>query len=579
MELSENARRVMSKRLLKRNRDGEIIERSEDMFRRVAENIARADERYADDATAARTAEEFYETMVNLEFLPNSPALMNAGRRLQQLAACFVLEVNDSIEEIFDTLKQASLIHQSGGGTGFSFSKLRPTGDYVSSSGGHSSGPISFMRVFDEATEAMNQGGFRRGANMGILRVDHPDIMDFIRAKNREGELRNFNISVGVTDAFMAAVRADGSFDLVNPRTGQVHGCLRAREVFDTIVESAWQNGEPGIIFIDRINADNPTPALGPIEATNPCGEAPLLPYESCVLGSINLTKIARDGEIDWDRLARLVGVGVHLLDNIIDVSRYPLPQITERTMGNRKIGLGVMGFADLLFMLGVPYDSDEGVTLGGRIMQFVQREANAASERLAETRGVFPNWHLSRYEAEGRRLRNAIRTTIAPTGTLSILADCSSGIEPVFALAFYRFVMDERLREVNPVFVHVARERGFYSETLMDALLRGGSAAGMADVPADAQRVFVTARDIAPAWHLRMQAAFQQFTDNAVSKTLNLPPESTREDVREIIMMACESGCKGLTVYRSTSRISQVLATECDCFSCAAKSERNGAQ
>jgi ribonucleoside-diphosphate reductase alpha chain len=575
VELTENARLVFEKRLLKRDREGRPTEEPEDCLRRVADNVASADERYEGKEAARRTAETFFQALSDLAFLPNSPALMNAGRRLQQLAACFVMDVGDSIESIFETLKDTALIHQSGGGTGFSFSKLRPAGDYVASSGGAASGPLSFMRVFNEATEAINQGGFRRGANMAVLRVDHPDVMDFIRSKDTEGALKNFNISVALTDAFMRALDAGEDYALVNPKSGQTVGRRPAREVFDAIVDAAWHNGEPGVLFLDRINEANPTPELGLIDATNPCGEAPLLPYESCVLGSINLTRVLRPApagrlEIDWDALGHLARLGVHFLDNVIDVTRHPIPQITERTLGNRKIGLGVMGFADFLFRLGIPYDSEEGVAAGEALMKFVNEQADAASIELAGRRGTFPNWPHSRFAPDGPRLRNAIRTTIAPTGTLSILAGCSSGIEPVFALAFYRFVLaGERLREVNPVFVDVARERGFYTPELVEELLRGVSLQAMPRVPADVKRLFVTSRDVAPEWHVRMQAAFQKYTDNAVSKTLNLPPDTSREEVERIILRAYELGCKGLTIYRDTSRLSQVLATECATGSC----------
>ena len=538
------------------------------MFRRVAENIAAIDDEYSDGFSSAQSAQEFYEAMTRLEFLPNSPTLMNAGRKLQQLSACFVLPVEDSIDAMFDTLKHAARVHQSGGGTGFAFSRVRPNGDLVSTSGGRASGPLSFMRIFNEATEVISQGGFRRGANMAVLRVDHPDVVEFIRTKNEEGTLRNFNVSVGITHAFMDAVRNDASFSLVNPRNGKSTGSVRARELFDRIVESAWHNGEPGVLFLDRINEGNPTPKLGEIESTNPCGEQPLLPYESCNLGSLNLAKVYRDGEIDFDKLRELARLGVHFLDNVIDANRYPLPQIEAMTRGNRKIGLGVMGFADLLIRLGIPYDSGETRDLGARIMAFIQREADEMSRELAETRGPFPNFANSIFaERSGAPLRNATRTTIAPTGTLSIIANCSGGIEPVFALAFVRHILDgQELREVHPLFAEVFKREGLWSDELLQTVEQTGTLSCARDVPEELRRLFVTAREISPETHVRIQSAFQRHVDNAVSKTINFPQSATLDDVRAAFMLAHELGCKGITVYRDRSRISQVLSAECAC-------------
>jgi len=564
--LTSNALTVLARRYLKKDEQGRLIESPQEMFRRVANNVAQADLMYHDHADLLRTEKEFYRILSSLEFLPNSPTLMNAGRPLQQLAACFVLPVEDSLESIFDGVKNTALIHQSGGGTGFSFSRLRPRDDAVRTTGGTASGPVSFMRVFNMAAEVIKQGGTRRGANMGILRVDHPDILEFISAKVDNKELSNFNISVAITEEFMQAVEEKGDLLLINPASRKVVRRLKAGEVFDKIVETAWKTGDPGVVFLDRINRDNPTPQLGEMESTNPCGEQPLLPYEPCNLGSINLHRMLKESgngyEIDWEKLEQSVRTGAHFLDNVIDMSRYPLDQIDRMAKGNRKIGLGVMGFADMLIRLGIPYDSEEALQVGERTMKFVREKGWEMSGELARERGVFPNLPGSRYDHDGGpRLRNATVTTVAPTGTLSIIAGCSSGIEPLFALSYKRHILgDVTLPEVYEHFLETAKRRGFYSDSLLMRITAGESIQKLLEVPEDVKRVFVTAFDIAPEWHVRMQSAFQRHTDNAVSKTINFPQKAAKEDVRQAFLLAYKEGVKGITIFRSGSKSEQVL-------------------
>ncbi len=563
--LSPNAIKVLERRYFSRDEQGNLTEDAEMMFRRVAKSVAAAEAKFDPAADCAKWEEAFFSLMDGLKFMPNSPTLMNAGKPLGQLSACFVLPVGDSMEEIFDSVKNAALIHKSGGGTGFSFSRLRSEGSAVRSTGGVASGPVSFMRVFNAATEAVKQGGTRRGANMGILRVDHPDVLRFIDCKRDNSDITNFNISVGLTESFMSAVKAGGEYDLIDPRTKEPVKKLNAAEVFAKLVDSAWQNGEPGIIFLDRINRDNPVPHLGEIESTNPCGEQPLLPYESCNLGSINLNAVvvSKDGraEVDYGELGRITDLAVRFLDDVIEINKYPLPEIEEKTLLTRKIGLGVMGFADMLFQLGIPYDSPEAVALAEGVMSFIKARSRRMSRQLAAERGVFPAWEGSLWQERGEPMRNATTTTIAPTGTISILCGASSGIEPLFAISFVRNVMDDdELPEVNPVFERAAREGGFYSADLMRKIAREGTLAHIAEIPRGVRRVFVTAHDISPAAHIDMQSAFQRHTDNAVSKTVNFVNSATLEDVREAFMLAYESGCKGVTIYRDGSRDSQVL-------------------
>jgi len=568
INLTENALHVLQKRYLKKDKQGKVIETPEELFRRVAQAIASAELIYNPKADVKTWEEQFYQLMANLEFLPNSPTLMNAGRELGQLSACFVLPIDDSMESIFEAVKNTALIHKSGGGTGFSFSRLRPEKDRVGSTGGVASGPVSFMRAFDIATDVIKQGGMRRGANMAILNVDHPDIMKFIEAKDDPTAFTNFNLSVAVSNNFMEKVESNAEYDLVNPRTKQAEGKLNAKEVFDKIVDMAWQTGDPGIVFLDRINQDNPTPKLGNIESTNPCGEQPLLPYESCNLGSINLAKMLRStngtAEIDYPRLAEVVKITVRFLDNVIEVNKFPLSQIEKMTKKSRKIGLGVMGFADMLIQMGIPYDSEEALQIASNIMRFISDEAIKASQELAEERGVFPAFKGSIYDIPGGpRVRNASCTTIAPTGTLSLIAGCSSGIEPLFALSYTRNILDgAHLVEVNPYFEEIAKREGFYSEELMQKLSQGAHLSEIDEVPDRVKRIFVTAHEISPEWHVRMQAAFQRSTDNAVSKTVNFPQEATREDIAKVYMLAYQEGLKGITIYRDRSRESQVLIT-----------------
>jgi ribonucleoside-diphosphate reductase alpha chain len=570
IDLSENAVRVLERRYLKRDEEGVLLEKPLDMFIRVARNIASAEKKYGKTEREIIDLEKkFFDIMTDLDFLPNSPTLMNAGKELQQLAACFVLPVGDSMTAIFEALKETALIQKSGGGVGYSFSNIRPKNDVVLSTKGVSSGPISFMTVFNAATDTIKQGGTRRGANMGILRVDHPDILDFITSKENNEKLNNFNISVGVTETFMKAVENDDEYEIVNPRTKEVVNRYKAREVFNKIVEHAWKNGDPGIIFLDRLNKDNPTPDQGQIESTNPCGEQPLLPYEACNLGSINLAHMIREEEgmvkVDYNRLRKIVHIAVRFLDDVIDMSRYPLEKINKMAHGNRKIGLGVMGYADLLIMLGIPYDSEEALELAQKMMSFIQDESKNASRELAGEKGVFPNFKGSIYNGpDGYEIRNATTTTIAPTGTLSIIADCSSGVEPLFAISFVKNVMDnDRLVEVNKYFKKIATGEGFYSEELMEKIAETGNLKEIDSVPPRYKRIFVTAHEISPKWHVRTQAAFQKFVDNAVSKTVNFPSDAKVSDVEEVYMLAYRLGCKGITIYRDRSRESQVLQVE----------------
>lgn len=562
LKLGVNTLRVLARRYLLKDDKGNVVETPRELFRRVAKAVAAGDLISDPQADVQKSEEEFYQMLTNLEFMPNTPTLMNAGTDIGQLSACFVLPVGDSLREIFDAVKYTTLIQQSGGGTGFSFSRLRPRGDIVKSTKGQASGPVSFMRVFDVATDVVKQGGRRRGANMGILRIDHPDVLEFITSKTTEGFLRNFNISVTATDRFMEAVEKKEDYELINPRTGQAVRKMNAAEVFDLIIRMNWQTGDPGMVFIDEVNRRNQTAHIGEIESTNPCGEQVLHPYESCNLGSINLAKVISNGQVDWIKLRQLVRAGVHFLDNVIDINKFPLPQIKEITEANRRIGLGVMGLAEALIMLNIPYDSEEALEFAEKLMKFIADESHKMSAELGEKRGSFPNFKGSSWDKEGyKTMRNATTTTIAPTGTISIIAQTTSGIEPLFAISFVRDVMEgTKLLETNGLFERIARERGFYSQELMMEIATTGSVKKNDKIPEDVQRLFATALDIDPEWHVRMQAAFQKYTDNAVSKTINLRPEATPEDIRKAYLLAYKLKCKGITVFRYGSKREQVL-------------------
>ena len=565
--LTPQAIKILEKRYLKKDTSGNVIESPVEMFWRVAQNVAEAERLYKSRTSPEELSEVFFGMMASLDFLPNSPCLMNAGRELQQLAACFVLPVDDSLDSIFETVKQTALIHQSGGGTGFSFSHLRPKDDPVHSTGGIASGPVSFMRVFNMATEVIKQGGTRRGANMGVLKIDHPDIMEFIKIKQNPNEMTNFNLSVGITKAFMEALEKEGDYSLINPREKKEVRRLKAREVLDAMVTAAWESGDPGILFLDRINEANPTPALGEIESTNPCGEVPLLPYEPCVLGSINLSQMVkeRDGkwEVDFEKMRGIIKYAVRFLDNVIDMNQYPLPKIAQMAKGNRKIGLGVMGLAHFFIRLGIPYNSQKALEVAKGLMSFIQHQAREYSIELAEERGVFANYKGSIYDRpRGVQLRNATLTTIAPTGTLSLIANCSSGIEPLFAIQHTRRALEDMEFQItDPLFIERGEKEGFMSRGLIQSLAEGASLGDLPDVPQRMKELFVTTFEISPLWHIKIQAAFQEYTDNAVSKTINFPRDATREDVKEAFLMAYRERCKGITIYRSGSKPKQVLA------------------
>jgi ribonucleoside-diphosphate reductase alpha chain len=566
LNLSENAKKVLETRYLRRDAEGHIVENPEELFRRVAKSVAQAESIFEGKDKAEYWEERFYEELTSFEFLPNSPTLMNAGTPVGQLSACFVLPVEDTIESIFKAVKDMALIQRTGGGTGFSFSRLRPKDSIVSSTGGKSSGPVSFMKIFNSATEHIKQGGRRRGANMGVLRIDHPDIVEFVEAKLEEGELRNFNLSVGITDAFMDALKKDDVFELVHPVTNEATGKLKARFLFETIAECAWGSGDPGVLFIDRINSTHPLSELGEIESTNPCGELPLLPYESCNLASVNLSrmvdKISGGPILNWEKLRNLIHHIVRFLDNVIEINKFPIPEVESITKSNRKIGLGIMGFAEMLIMLGISYSSEEAVKLADKLMSFIYKEAFLASTKLANERGTFPNWGKSTYALRNKKIRNATLTSIAPTGTISIIAGTSSGIEPIFALAYRRsnILEGEQFVEINPLFLKYIKSEKFYSEDLLRQLLEKGNVHNLKEIPEEVKRIFVTTHEIPYEQHIRMQASFQRNVDNSVSKTINMPHDTTVEDVKKAYIMAYELGCKGITLFRYGSRKQQVL-------------------
>ncbi len=562
LKLPVNTLEVLKKRYLLKDNQQNIIETPSELFRRVAAHVAKAEDDFKSDNSRTEIEEDFYQMMRNREFMPNSPTLMNAGTSFGQLSACFVLPVEDSMEGIFTSLKNMAKIHQTGGGTGFSFSKLRPKGALVSSTKGQASGPISFMSIYDKATGVIVQGGRRRGANMGILRCDHPDIIDFIETKNQKGSFENFNLSVAATDEFMQAVKTGDTFQLKDPHSKKPIKKENARDIFDLIVSSAWRTGDPGLIFIDEINRNNPTPSLGRIESTNPCGELPLLPYESCNLGSINLAKMVKDGKCNWEKLKEKVHAGIRFLDNVVEVNKYPLKKIREMTLGNRKIGLGVMGFAEMLILLEIKYNSPQAVNFAKELMKFIHTESVKASMSLAQERGVFPNFEKSVYFSENKQIRNATVNTIAPTGTISIIAGCSSGIEPLFAISFVRNVLSgSKLFEVNPFFKKEAEEKGLYKKDILSRIANSGSLQNIDEISEEMKERYITAFDVSAKYHLLIQGAFQQFADNAVSKTINLPKDSSIEDVRNIYLEAHKLKCKGITVYRYGSKSEQVLS------------------
>lgn len=561
-----NSLAVLRRRYLKKDKDGKPIEEPEDMFARVAETIAKADFMYGKTRQEAeQTAKKFYDLMINFDFLPNSPTLMNAGRDMGQLSACFVLPIEDSMTGIFETLKQTALIHQSGGGTGFSFSRLRPSGSMVKTTHGIASGPVSFMKIYNASTEEVKQGGTRRGANMGILRIDHPDIIEFIRCKENHTQINNFNISIAVTNKFMDALGKNQNYNLYDPHTKQKVGELSAREVFNLMVRNAWLNGDPGVVFIDRINETNPTRHMSEIEATNPCGEQPLPPYGSCNLGSINLGNFVVDGGLDWDRLGKVTRGCVHFLDNVIDMNKFPIEEIAQQNRSDRRIGLGVMGFADMLIKLKIPYNSEKGFEIGEKVMKFIHEKGHDESEKIGQERGNFPFFIGSYYEKEGKKyMRNSTVDTVAPTGTIAMIADCSSGIEPLYSIVFTKTVMDgTALAYIHPEFEKIAKQEGWYSDDLMKKISEHASVKGVDGVPEKWQKIFISAHDVAPKEHVRMQAAFQKYIDAAVSKTVNFPNEATEKDVERVYELAYKSGCKGITVYRDGSREAQVLSTD----------------